>query len=86
MYLTIPFTRYNEDLDFEEDGEIDLNPFHIVSIESHTELKNRCLITLINGEIIDAALSRSRTKKKIEDFVRESVWSKVYKDTRSQGN
>ena len=78
MFLEIPVLITNEEEEKDYEMNVDINPFHVVSIEPYLENKKHCIVILINADY-EVRMTRKALKKVVSDFVRENVLSKIYK-------
>jgi hypothetical protein len=87
MFLTIPIIEYNEEAeDFVgEEETIDINPMHIAAI---TRWKNRgqCMVYLSSDESFLVRMPRSKLKEKLNEWLRDNILSKIYKEIKDQSN
>jgi hypothetical protein len=83
MFLELPALLVDDD-DETKQVTIDINPFHIISIEPFE--KKHCIVTLIGGNEWEIPISRVKVKKMVSDFMKENILSKIYKDIQDQQN
>jgi len=82
MFLEIPIIIENEDTDEAKELTIDINPFHVLSIEPCPENKRHSLVNLGIDLQYEVCMTRKQLKKVISDFVKENVLSKLYKEIK----
>jgi hypothetical protein len=76
MFMELPALMDDE----ETISKVDINPFHITSMEPMGS--GRCILTMINGYEWHIALPRGKLRKLVSDFVKENVLSKIYKQMK----
>jgi hypothetical protein len=88
MFLELPAITFP---DYEEDDEktfspqrfdVLLNPIHVIAIEPDT--KNSCFVIMTGEVSYKITMSRTKTKNAIEDFVKQNILSKFYKEIKDQ--
>jgi hypothetical protein len=81
MFLEIPVLLYYEDSENTYEADVDINPFHVVSIEPYSENKKHCLVILQSTDY-EVRMTRTALKKVVADFVKENILSKIYKSMK----
>lgn len=64
--------------------EVYINPIHVISIEPDT--RNTCFIVMTMDVSYKITLSRAKLKVLLEDFIKQNILTKIYKDIKEQGN
>jgi hypothetical protein len=89
MFLELPAITFP---DYDEDEktfspqrfEVLINPINILSIEPDS--KNTCYVIMTGDVSYKITMSRAKTKNAIEDFVKQNILSKFYKDLKDKQN
>jgi hypothetical protein len=84
MFLELPAILEDPDSEELKDIDIDINPFHIISIEPFE--RKHCVVTLIGGNEWEIRMTRGKLRKLVSDFMKENILSKIYKDLKDQQN
>jgi hypothetical protein len=80
MFLELPAIVIDEETDQIREFTVDINPFHVISIESLS--KQRCLVLLPGELYYEITMSRTKLRKLIAEYVKENVLSKIYKELK----
>ena len=91
MFLKLPAITFQ---DYDEDDKIFvpakfnvlLNPIHIIAIEPDS--KNTCFVIMTGEVSYKITMSMTKTENAIEEFSRENILTKIYKDIKkdAEGN
>ena len=82
MFLEVPVLLWDEEKDDDVEVTMYINPMHVISIEPINRANCYAVMT---GEIYyQIPISRKKLKILIEDFIKENILSKLYKDIKDQ--
>jgi hypothetical protein len=86
MFLELPRTKWNDKKEAWEDEVLLINPFHVIAIEKDVQDARCSLLVMVGGVDYYIKHSPKGLRKKIDDFIKENVLSKMYKDIKDQSN
>lgn len=90
MFLKLPAITFRDDDEDElfvpHKFGVLLNPIHIIAIEPDS--KNTCFVIMTGEVSYKITMSMTKTESAIEEFSRENILTKIYKDIKkdAEGN
>lgn len=86
MLMELPSIKWDEKKKDWEDEPLFINPFHLVAIEKDPDDSRCCKICMLNGSDYFIKHSRLVMRKKIDQYLKENVLSKIYSQMKDQQN